>query len=88
MLYELAFEILSLDFFIQVSDLLLKDERHFGLDLPTFNLHRGREYGLGSYNDYREICGLPRAKQWKDYYDVIEPEVHSYNLQDHFQCYF
>jgi len=60
---------------LQISELLLKDERPFGLDLPTFNIHRGREYGLGSYNDYRELCGLPRAKSWQDYHDVIDPEV-------------
>jgi peroxidase len=58
-----------------VGDLLLKNERHFGLDLPTFNIHRGRDYALASYNDYRELCGLPRAKTWHDFHDVIDPEV-------------
>lgn len=58
-----------------VGDLLLKDHRPFGLDLPTFNIHRGRDYGLGSYNDYRELCGLPRARNWHDFHDVIDPDV-------------
>ena len=60
---------------MQIGELLLKDERRFGLDLPTFNIHRGRDYGLGSYNDYREMCGLPRGKTWKDFHDVLDPEV-------------
>lgn len=61
----------------QVSDLLLKDNRTFGLDLPSFNVKRGRDFGIGSYNDFRELCGLKRAYSWKDFYDVMDPEVSS-----------
>jgi len=58
-----------------VTQKLLKDERHFGLDLAGFNIQRGRDYGIGTYNDYRELCGLPRAKQWSDFHDWIDPKV-------------
>jgi len=58
-----------------VSEYLLKDERHFGLDLATFNIHRGRDYGIGSYNDYRELAGLPRANTWNDFHDWVDPKV-------------
>jgi len=63
-----------------LTNYLLKDERHFGLDLASFNIHRGRDYGLNSYNDYREMCGLPRAKQWSDFHDWIDKET-----VDHFR---
>jgi len=67
---------------LQVSDKLLKDERHFGLDLPSMNMFRGREYGIGTYNDYRELCGLTRAKTWYDFNDWIDPEVKKTNYMD------
>jgi peroxidase len=57
-----------------IGELLLKDQRHFGLDIAAFNINRGREYGIRSYNDYRELCGLPRARTWQDFYDWISPE--------------
>jgi len=55
-----------------MTQLLLKDKRNFGLDIATFNVLRGRELGLASYNDYREVCGLPRAKTWDDLLDTID----------------
>jgi len=57
-----------------ISLYLLKDQRNFGLDIGTFNIHRGRDYALRSYNDYREICGLKRAYDWKDFHDWIDPK--------------
>jgi len=56
-----------------ISLYLLKDQRHFGLDIGSFNLNRGREFALRPYNDYRELCGLPRARTFEDLLDWISP---------------
>jgi len=40
-------------------------------------MQRGRDIGIGSYNDFREICGLKRAYKWEDFYDTIA--VHTIN---------
>lgn len=42
-----------------------------GLDLPAINILRAREQGTASYNSYRELCGMKRAKSFKE----LEPQV-------------
>ena len=37
-----------------------------GFDLIALNLQRARDHGIGSYNDYREICGMHRITSWED----------------------
>ncbi|XP_015785823.1 peroxidase [Tetranychus urticae] len=50
------------------NHLFEKPGDHFGADLASINVQRGREVGLPGYNAYREFCGLRKAK---GFYDLI-----------------
>ncbi|KAG5893057.1 hypothetical protein JTB14_014837 [Gonioctena quinquepunctata] len=38
----------------------------FGMDLVSFNMQRGREFGLPGYMEYRKFCGLPWSEDFND----------------------
>uniref|UniRef100_A0A183C816 ShKT domain-containing protein n=1 Tax=Globodera pallida TaxID=36090 RepID=A0A183C816_GLOPA len=36
-------------------------------DMGSLNIQRGRDQGIRPYNDYREICGMPRLKSLQEW---------------------
>jgi len=58
----------------EISNHLFQGEGPFGLDLPSINIHRGRDHGLPGYNFFREMCNLTKAHSFEDFLDVMTPE--------------
>lgn len=69
----------TLDQFItgEVSNHLFEDRRipFSGIDLIALNVARARDHGIPSYNNYRALCNLKRARTWEDLSREIPPEV-------------
>ncbi|PSN41980.1 hypothetical protein C0J52_10520 [Blattella germanica] len=58
----------------QLTDHLFQGPLDFGLDLVSLNIQRGRDHGLPPYNDWREVCGMPRIRSWDGLRDVMDPQ--------------
>lgn len=69
----------TLDQFItgEVSNHLFEDRRipFSGIDLISLNVQRARDHAIPSYNNYRALCNLKRARTWEDLSREIPPEV-------------
>lgn len=63
---------------MQVNNWMLHTlEEPFGFDLPAVDILRGRDYGLPTYNQFREACGLCRLQTFEELAnDIINPEVY------------
>lgn len=59
----------------EVRSFLFRNQKRFGRDLKALDIQRGRDHGLGSYNDLRAVCKYPRAKKWEDFRDLIDQAV-------------
>ncbi|KAF7285164.1 hypothetical protein GWI33_011703 [Rhynchophorus ferrugineus] len=54
-----------------LTQYMFRSGNPFGVDLASINIQRGRDHGLRSYNDYRELIGLPRIQ----YFEEFGPEM-------------
>lgn len=48
------------------NHLFKKDGNRFGMDLVSFNMQRGREFGVPGYMEFRKFCGLSTADTWEE----------------------
>ena len=66
---------LACDAFIDtdVADhLFLNNNKFDGDDLGARNIQRGRDHGIPGYNDYRDLCGMPKVCDWETVPDEIK----------------
>ncbi|KAK0094752.1 hypothetical protein PV326_010089 [Microctonus aethiopoides] len=57
----------------EITEFLFRGRNRLGGDLRSIDIQRGRDHGIATYNDYREFCGLRRARNWADFSDYISP---------------
>ena len=61
--------------FAVARKLFIKPGKEGYLDIAAINIHRGRDHGLPSYNEFRRACNLPVARTWADLKKLLLPGV-------------
>ncbi|XP_055850224.1 peroxidase isoform X1 [Episyrphus balteatus] len=57
------------------NHLFKKEGARFGMDLVSFNMQRGREFGLPGYMEFRKFCGLPTSNTWDEMFGSMPNET-------------
>ncbi|XP_058790020.1 peroxidase [Phymastichus coffea] len=57
------------------NHLFKKAGAKFGMDLVSFNMQRGREFGIPGYMEFRKFCGLPWANTFEEMYGSMPNET-------------
>ncbi|KAI4458407.1 oxidase/peroxidase [Holotrichia oblita] len=57
------------------NHLFKKAKARYGMDLVSFNMQRGREFGLPGYMEFRKFCGLPDAHSFDDLFGSMPNET-------------
>lgn len=57
------------------NHLFKKDGERFGMDLVSFNMQRGREFGIPGFMEFRKFCGLPTAETFEELFGIFPNET-------------
>lgn len=68
-------ELSDTEFDAEVKHFLFRNHQPYGTDLKSIDIQRGRDHGLGTYNELRAYCGFKKAKSWEDYNDFIPMKI-------------
>lgn len=47
----------------------------YGMDLVSFNMQRGREFGIPGYMEFRKFCGLAGAETFEELFGSMPNET-------------